>query len=166
MNDLLGATPATPMKVLSLWQPWASLKAAGVKLHETRHWATSHRGPIAIHASKRLDLAGAPDDLCQALWGRFWMNELPLGAVVSVGHLTHCRKAETVADHLTRADIRAGNFAPGRYAWRIENDRRLKAPMPLTGRQGLFNWTPPEDLDALLGPVLDHVAACQRIGWV
>ena len=49
------------MKALSLWQPWASLIAAGVKRFETRHWETRHRGPIAIHAAKRLEAVGIPD---------------------------------------------------------------------------------------------------------
>jgi hypothetical protein len=40
------------MKAITLWQPWASLWAAGIKKNETRSWATSHRGPLAIHAAK------------------------------------------------------------------------------------------------------------------
>lgn len=39
-------------KAISLWQPWASLIAYGVKTIETRSWSTSYRGPIAIHAAK------------------------------------------------------------------------------------------------------------------
>lgn len=44
------------MKAISLWQPWASLIAAGVKPFETRHWpppASVIGAPIAIHAAKR-----------------------------------------------------------------------------------------------------------------
>jgi hypothetical protein len=41
------------VKALTLWQPWASLVALGVKSIETRSWSTSYRGPLAIHASKR-----------------------------------------------------------------------------------------------------------------
>ncbi len=41
------------MKALSLWQPWASLIALGVKTIETRSWATNYRGPLAIHAGLR-----------------------------------------------------------------------------------------------------------------
>lgn len=41
------------MKAISLWQPWATLIATGAKQIETRSWATSYRGPIAIHAAKR-----------------------------------------------------------------------------------------------------------------
>jgi hypothetical protein len=47
----------------------------------------------------------------------------------------------------------------------IDNVQRLSRPIPLVGRQGLFNWTPPADLTAQLGPVLDHGAACRLIGW-
>lgn len=164
MLDLLNQ-PGEPMKALSLWQPWASLVAAGVKLHETRHWTTAYQGPLAIHAAKTRDFAGAPDELCAAAFGRNWMRELPLGAVVAVAKLTLCRRAEVVADHLTRADRAAGNFAHGRWAWRLENVRRLNDPIPAVGRQGLFHWTPPADLEHRLGPVLDHGAACRLIGW-
>jgi activating signal cointegrator 1 len=41
------------MKALSLWQPWASLVALGIKTIETRSWETKYRGPLAIHAAKK-----------------------------------------------------------------------------------------------------------------
>lgn len=41
------------MKALTLWQPWASLVALGVKTIETRSWSTKYRGPLAIHAAAR-----------------------------------------------------------------------------------------------------------------
>ena len=41
------------MKAITIWQPWASLLASGRKRYETRSWATTYRGPIAIHAAKR-----------------------------------------------------------------------------------------------------------------
>jgi hypothetical protein len=42
------------MKALTLHQPWASAIAEGIKAVETRSWATSYRGPLAIHAGKRM----------------------------------------------------------------------------------------------------------------
>lgn len=163
MTDLFGEVQT--MKVLSLWQPWASLAGARLKLHETRHWTTAYRGPLAIHAAKTVDLAGAPDDLCNAGLGRNWRFEVPRGAIVAVGRLAACKPAERVAGEITRADLAAGNFAQGRFAWRLDDVRMLKAPIPMAGRQGLFNWTPPADLDAQLGPAIDHAAACRYIGW-
>ena len=40
------------MKAITIYQPWASLIAAGAKRFETRSWATRYRGPIAIHTGK------------------------------------------------------------------------------------------------------------------
>lgn len=41
------------MKVITLWQPWASLVAIREKTIETRSWETRYRGPLAIHAAAR-----------------------------------------------------------------------------------------------------------------
>lgn len=46
------------MKAISLWQPWASLIACGVKVYETRDWAPPRDligQRIAIHAAKKVD---------------------------------------------------------------------------------------------------------------
>src|SRR6202030_3531482 len=48
---------APPMKTLTLTQPWATLVALGAKRIETRSWRTSYRGPLAIHAAKRMPKA-------------------------------------------------------------------------------------------------------------
>lgn len=41
------------MKALTVYQPHASLIELNEKKYETRSWATSYRGPIAIHAAKK-----------------------------------------------------------------------------------------------------------------
>ena len=41
------------MKVLTLFQPWATLVILGEKKIETRSWKTNYRGEIAIHAGKK-----------------------------------------------------------------------------------------------------------------
>ena len=43
------------MRAFTLTQPWASLIAIGLKMHETRSWRTSYRGPLLIHASREVD---------------------------------------------------------------------------------------------------------------
>jgi len=161
MGELFGR----PMKALSLWQPWAALMAAHVKLHETRHWKTAYRGPIAIHAAKRLDVAGAPEDLCIAALGADWRTTIPLGAVVAVGRLTGCRDAHLIRRLVTAGDLEAGNFSGGRFAWRVEDLRELIEPIPTLGRQGLFDWLAPADLADRLKPAFDHAEACRVIGW-
>lgn len=168
MADLFPQTLAgpAPIKAFSLWQPWGSLVAVGAKPDETRHWSTNYRGLVAICAAKYLDIDGAPHDLCRAALGSRWARDVPRGCVLALTTLTACREASAVvADGVTRANFEAGNFARGRFAWRFENIRALLRPIPVVGRQGLFNWTPPEDLEALLGPVVDHLAFCRSIGW-
>lgn len=60
------------MKALTLWQPWASLVALGVKTVETRSWSTPYRGPLAIHAAATPDgfdqLPGDADGNTEAGW--------------------------------------------------------------------------------------------------
>lgn len=50
------------MKALSIMQPWAWLIVNGHKAIENRSWRCHQRGPILIHAGKKLD-RGAADDL-------------------------------------------------------------------------------------------------------
>jgi hypothetical protein len=41
------------MKALTLWQPWATAIALGLKHYETRTWFVGYRGDLAIHAAKK-----------------------------------------------------------------------------------------------------------------
>lgn len=92
------------IRLLSLWQPWATLVALGLKQYETRHWATAYRGRIAIHATKTQPVC-VGDELSR-IWdeskhdSRF-INALPKdslgfrlpfpqGAIVAVVDLTQC----------------------------------------------------------------------------
>lgn len=88
------------MKALTLWQPWASLIAAGIKTHETRSWAppASLIGQrIAVHSAVRptradeiraiqadvmlgmtVGIGGRALDVLDLAWS----CSLPLGAVI------------------------------------------------------------------------------------
>lgn len=79
------------IKAISLWQPWASLMAWGIKKVETRDWQRSYRGPLLIHASKKwspLQEEFCQDDLVRALLKPFvkdWRRldlAFPLGKLV------------------------------------------------------------------------------------
>ncbi len=148
------------MKVITLWQPWATLIALGVKIHETRSWSTTYRGPLAIHAAKR--------PICEA--GRLVLLQLrridaipfgidmPLGNIVALTDLTRVVStseafaawtpergsiyavADTTADHI------CGDFAYDRFAWRLDNVRRCNVPHK--GTQGIRDL--PEDTARLV----------------
>jgi hypothetical protein len=154
------------MKALSLWQPWASAIAAGAKRIETRHWATRYRGPLAIHAAKRKNVAelmhyhacwnwiGAMRPLGWG-WGKhnYDIDRLPFGAIVAVCDLVDCRPTDSftqaeldtprrpvhaVTDAWDWTERQMGNFDLGRFGWVLDNVRALPEPIPCKGRQGLF----------------------------
>jgi len=58
------------MKAISLWQPWASLVACGAKRFETRSWPTRYRGPLLIHAAKKV----VPSDVIAAILDRKFLT--------------------------------------------------------------------------------------------
>lgn len=89
------------MKALTLTQPWATLVAIRAKQIETRSWATSYRGPLAIHAAKGLGpvgglqglmLLGLSQPFAAVLLASGYGNpaRLPLGAIVATCDLVDC----------------------------------------------------------------------------
>jgi hypothetical protein len=126
---------AAAMKAISLWQPWATAIALGIKRVETRSWSTKYRGPLAIHAGKKLvrreDIPEGLDIRCR-----------PLGAIVAICELVEVRlmDSDLIAEQHP-CEIRWGDWRVGRYAWILENVRSwpLVHPIPFRGRQGLFD---------------------------
>ena len=150
------------IKVITLYQPWASLVAIGVKRIETRSWATSFRGPLAIHAAKTFpksarDLCGDDQFTFELVKGGYMRpDELPRGAVIATCRLVGCKmiiSMPTVA--FNRPDVRYytegmseqekafGDYTPGRYVWILEDVKILPEPIPEKGHQRLWNWEPP-----------------------
>src|SRR5581483_2986656 len=136
------------MKAISLWQPWASLWLTDAKIHETRHWPTSHRGLLLVHAAKRQidDYDGDRiDEICEGIWGNHWGQDLPRGALIGTVNLVDCVRVETMqAGHHETDDYECGNFADGRYAWRRDAFRLFQQPIPYRGQQGFFEV--PDDI--------------------
>lgn len=135
------------VKAISLWQPWASLWAAGIKINETRSRPTSHRGLLAVHAALKRDRLGPivySDVPVMRTAGKLALSysNLPFGAIVGVVEITHC--FPTGAFDWDPLECKLGNFAPGRFAWRAENARLFKDPIPCKGLQGFFNVDIPE----------------------
>lgn len=161
------------MKCISLWQPWASLVALGLKRFETRHWSTSYRGPLVIHAAKRW--TRDERDSLRRLWNEhdaiaeaFDIEEPPpLGAVVAVARLVACRPMAwegtprhvdaVVIENVDKLERDVGGWAAGRFAWQLE-DVQLVVPAEVRGRQGLF------DLDTAGWQSFDDMMRV-RVAW-
>ena len=143
---------AETVKALSLWQPWASLcciahpseRGRPVKGFETRSWRTHYRGDLLVHAAQRFtwderDACFRP--LLRGALRREYerADDLPRGAVVGRVRLVDCHPAWGVwgeADEYARA---MGDYGPGRWAWEITEPVLFREPVPLRGRQGLFD---------------------------
>lgn len=131
------------MKALSLWQPWASAIALGMKRVETRSWGTAYRGPIAIHAAKRWTLEEREIHELEVRSGAM-PAEIPLGAVVAVARLVAVHATLAIAPRISAEELRWGNYAAGRFGWELEDIEPLAEPVPFRGMQGLFEI--PDDL--------------------
>ena len=172
--------------VLTLWQPWATLVACGMKRIETRSWSTNYRGRLAIHAAARS--FGIDSDTAEVVrsfdlsdWqhlgqqikpGRRVDPEMgenyPRGAVIATAELVDVIPmvvageegairtldiddngslwiTEPVEDEdndpqdwrEVTAERPFGDYRPGRFAWLLEDIRRLPEPVPFKGGQGL-----------------------------
>jgi hypothetical protein len=127
------------MRAISLWQPWASAIAVGVKRVETRSWSTSYRGPLAIHAAKRWTWDQQRFAATEHTVGRLPMQRVPLGAIVAVCRLCDVRPAGEIELAVSPVERLYGNYEPGRYGWLLEDVRALAEPVPFLGRQGFFD---------------------------
>ncbi len=134
------------MKALTLWQPWATLAAMGVKEYETRHWPTNYRGQLAIHAARR---PVTPDDLMLRgivpsleNLGIYRVEDLPMGAVLGIVQIDDVVRADslTTPAFINSMEYHLGNYEPGRFAWRLRVLKGFDTPIPCPGRQGLWEW--------------------------
>lgn len=127
------------MKAISLWQPWASAMALGLKHIETRHWETRYRGPIAIHAAKRWTLEERSFAADQAkLYGIPMLASPPLGSIVAVGFLERIITTPAAQSFISEMEEDWGNYAPQRFAWMFKDIQPLPEPIPYKGAQGIF----------------------------
>ena len=152
------------MYAITLWQPWASLIAEGVKQYETRSWKPPWHligQRIAIHAAKRKITTepypfGLPSDVFHEMdkrYGRMWWNILPYGAIVATAELAGFFHIEGYADKDQKQVIGVwedrqvigqketidtdpfGDYSPGRYAWLLQSVTKLHEPVSVRGGQ-------------------------------
>ena len=134
------------MKAITLWQPWASFVARGLKVYETRSWDTPYRGWLAIHAAQRVPADVV--ELCRAEPFAFWLKmmgctveELPRGVVVCKVRLLRTFRAGS--ESVNPFDLQFGDFSEGRFAWVFGAIASYPTPIPARGQQGLWEWDEP-----------------------
>lgn len=124
------------MKAITIHQPYAELIARGEKRIENRTWRTNHQGPIAIHAGLA---RGARWREAAARYGVDLAN-VPQGAIVAVAASVDCVRLF----NLRSRDV--GPHAEGPWCWVLAGVRRLDKPIPIAGKQSL--WNVPAEIEA------------------
>ena len=133
------------MKALTIWQPYASMIAKGLKGYETRGFRTSYRGPLLIHSGQRpmhWILKHSDEAALDVAIESFGMNklmDLPVGRSICVVDLVDCIEMtpEFIAKQST-TELTVGDWKPGRFAWKLENPREIDH-VELLGKQGIWN---------------------------
>jgi hypothetical protein len=159
------------VRAISLWQPWASAMALGVKRIETRGWVSRYTGPLAVHAAQRKSAANRAvfnELMDDAVISEAFLTDdpaadydaLPYGAVLGIVRMVDC-VALSRANIGTLSDTERllGDYRPGRQAWVTNNARPLRSPHAAGGRQGFF-WV---DVPVKLWPVT-AAGSCRMCG--
>ena len=130
------------MKAISLYQPYASAMALEWKKIETRSWGTSYRGPLLIHAAKKI--IGWPSIEVEA---KFWEHEifddiafdpsaLPRDVLLCRVDLIDCKKI-SIHNRPGGLEGALGNYTPGWFMWVTEGLKTFD-PIPFRGMQRIF----------------------------
>lgn len=123
------------MKVLTLYQPYATALALGLKKYETRSWATSYRGILAIHASVK-KLSSKEQELAK----HYKITNLEYGKIIIVCELQDCIKmTDDFIKSQSKTEKDFGIWELGRYAWKLKILKILKKPISARGNQMLWN---------------------------
>lgn len=153
------------LHAITLWQPWASAMAKGLKTFETRSWPCRLEAGtlLAIHAAKSIPpalrqwITRDQDPGAQALRQilrrhALMLDTLPYGAVVAVVRFQECLSTGCTdfrmmtpewVGQLPWEEYNLGDFSQGRYAWRCELVKAFDAPIPARGAQQIWRWTAP-----------------------
>lgn len=152
------------MRAFTVYQPWASALALGIKAVETR----GHKPPssvlgkrVAIHAAKRPipDSIRRDEVYLQALLPKCDvgdLSELPRGVVLATAKLADARcvldasqdgKSVWVSSTAYDGGFAVavdplGDFSVGRWLWFLRDVRQLETPAPARGMQGFWEWMP------------------------
>ena len=156
------------MKVLTLWEPWATLYAHGIKKIETRPKPTTYRGTYLIHSANRW--TRFQKELCEKepfkselekiwyLWHDESLNKIDnpnfnFGCIIGAVEIISCARIASFFGKpiislydwyreetiIKQPELSFGDYTNGRYAWIGENHRLLKTPISYKGQQGYYS---------------------------
>jgi hypothetical protein len=158
------------LRVLSMWQPWASLcvvpdpaygGARPAKSYETRHWRPTYPPPIhvAIHATKKYLPPERGSRMHDALL-RCEIDPVPRGVIIGLATISELIPTEQLLTKWRDGtgeimpefadEVDFGDYRYGRYAYRLDDVVALPEPIPFKGRQEPLYELPEPALAAVL----------------
>jgi hypothetical protein len=132
----------TPMKVLSVWCPWAQLIFFGKDV-ENRGRAWSWRGPVAIHASKNNHSVSECAEILTTLVAEGRIS-IEIARQVA-DRIANDRGKVIGVVQLVGSKTRSSSpwWVPGQVALELADQRLLETPVPHRGEQGPRPYTLP-----------------------
>ena len=151
------------MKIITVWQPWATLIAIGAKPYEFRGWpapAFVQGQRAGIHAGKRkvklsevdslLDLLNGPEawraclrpELAVPLLEKLRVNPdmLPHSAILCTAIVGKSLNAFDIVGEFGGAVNDSDRTKHANYAWPLSDVVPLLPPVEAKGAQGLWNY--------------------------
>jgi hypothetical protein len=138
------------MKVISIWQPFASLAVKGFKCFETRTWpapASIIGQTIGIASTKGLKPVQREyfeDERFAGFYASTGMpplEELPCGYLLGTVTIDECLvMSEEFMDEVSDEEKAYGHWERGNFAWRLADLNPLEHPIPIRGAQGIYDW--------------------------
>jgi hypothetical protein len=138
------------MKAFSVWRAPAHMLVHGIKVCETRTWpapASMIGTRVAIASTKQIkkeetEWCERPE--FQEFYEKTMLppwRELPGGVVLGTALLfaSVLMTEEFIARVKDREKI-VGVWKPGNYAWAMKEPEVFWSPIPVLGRQGIFEW--------------------------
>jgi ASCH domain. len=127
--------PDLPIKAISIMQPWAWLIVNGHKDIENRDWPTKYRGPVAIHAGKKMDDSALtsvvrgfhPVSGRRVEYDRSFRQGTETGGIVGVAEIVDC------------VDQSESEWFVGKHGFIIRNARPVPF-IPVKGALSFFDW--------------------------
>lgn len=130
------------MKTLTLIQPWATLIMIGAKKIETRSWSTKYRGPIAIHAGKKIDNDFFINPSFSEIIKQYNLDEksIPQGCILGTCTIKDVIKSEYLINNISEDELLLGNYNKGRFGWVLNDICPFDTPIPAKGKLGLWEF--------------------------
>lgn len=150
------------MKALTVWQPWATLIALGVKPYEFRGWSAPRSligKRLAIHAGARPVRRAEMQDLVLRLQGKeAWTTclkpeaidvlskalqapgILPLSHIVCTAVLGAPVQSWQIVGEFGGAINDSDRAEHCNFAWPLADVTEMRPPVPAKGSQGFWDW--------------------------